>query len=109
MTDHDFTLETALRHHQAGRLQEADPIYRQILKSDPDHVDALHLLGVLAHQRGDNEHAIEFITRAIHLDGSQAAFHNNLGNALRSHEEFAGAIASYQRAAAPAELRRGPQ
>jgi predicted O-linked N-acetylglucosamine transferase (SPINDLY family) len=98
MSDHDETLQTALRHHQAGRLQEAEPIYQQILKSEPDHVDALHLLGVLAHQRGDNERAIEFIARAIHLDGSQAPFHNNLGNALRSQGQLAEAIASYERA-----------
>jgi thioredoxin-like negative regulator of GroEL len=63
MINHDEALATALRHHQAGRLQEAEPIYQQILRAEPNHVDALHLLGVLAQQRGDNERAIECIAR----------------------------------------------
>ena len=98
MANLDEALATALRLHQAGRLQDAEPIYQQILKSEPDHVDALHLLGVLAHQRGDHARAVAFIARAIGLDGSQAAFHNNLGNALGSQGQLAEAIASYQRA-----------
>jgi nucleotidyltransferase/DNA polymerase involved in DNA repair len=34
-------LATAVQHHQAGRLQAAEEIYRQILAVDPDHADAL--------------------------------------------------------------------
>jgi predicted O-linked N-acetylglucosamine transferase (SPINDLY family) len=98
MINLDEALATALRHHQAGRLQEAEPVYQQILKADPNHVDALNLLGVLALQRGDSERAIECIAGAIRRDGSQAPFHNNLGNALRSRGQLAAAIDSYQRA-----------
>lgn len=35
-------LAIALQHHQAGRLQQAEPIYREILRADPNHADALH-------------------------------------------------------------------
>jgi predicted O-linked N-acetylglucosamine transferase (SPINDLY family) len=98
MINHDEALATALRLHQAGRLGEAEPIYQQILRADPNHVDALNLLGVLAQQRGNHERAIESIARAIRLDGSQPSFHNNLGNALRSQGRLAEAIASYQSA-----------
>ena len=38
--------ELAVRHHQAGRLREAEGIYRQVLRHQPGHADALHLLGV---------------------------------------------------------------
>ncbi len=41
-------LESAQSHHQAGRLAEAEKIYRQILAQQPDNPWALHLLGVLA-------------------------------------------------------------
>ena len=41
-------MQIALGHHQAGRLAEAEAIYRQVLAQFPDHADALHLLGVLA-------------------------------------------------------------
>jgi protein O-GlcNAc transferase len=45
-------LAIAIHHHQNGRLQAAEQIYRQILQAEPDEADALHLLGVLAHQVG---------------------------------------------------------
>lgn len=45
-------IQTGLEHHQAGRLQEAETIYRAILKEQPQHANALHLLGLIAHQVG---------------------------------------------------------
>jgi|SRR5450631_2102190 len=74
----------ALRHHQAGRLSEAERLYREILQADATHGDALHCLGVVAHQRGRNDVAVELITRAIVHGGRVPAFHNNLGNALKA-------------------------
>ena len=44
--------ESGLSHHQAGRLAEAERIYREILTLQSDHPDALYLLGVLAGQSG---------------------------------------------------------
>ena len=41
-------LQRALRHHQAGQLAQAEPLDREILRAQPRHADALHLLGVLA-------------------------------------------------------------
>ena len=41
-------LEQALQHHRAGRLQEAQALYQQILNTTPDHADALHMLGLLS-------------------------------------------------------------
>ena len=38
-------IEQALEHHRAGRLQQAEAIYRQMLRQEPNHPDALHLLG----------------------------------------------------------------
>jgi hypothetical protein len=43
-------LAAAIQHHQASRLQVAEQIYRQILQSNPNHVDALHPLGLIGHQ-----------------------------------------------------------
>ena len=48
----------ALSHHQAGRLAEAESLYRQICAIEPDHVDSLHYRGVLAGQIGRNDSAI---------------------------------------------------
>ena len=43
-------LTTAIRHHQAGRLQAAEQIYRQILAVGPGQAEALHLLGLISHR-----------------------------------------------------------
>ena len=91
---------TALQHHRAGRLNEAELLYRQILESDSNHPDSLHMLGVLAHQTGQPQRAIEFIRRAIARNGAVPAFHNNLGNALGAASRWPEAEASYRRALA---------
>src|SRR5712691_4811251 len=68
--------DTAVAHHQAGRLAEAENLYRRILEADPSHAGSLHLLGVVALQRGRPDAAIE-------LNGENASFHNNIGEAYR--------------------------
>ena len=91
-------LAIAIQHHQAGRLQAAEQGYRQILALQPNHVDALHLLGVIAYQAGKHEVAVRYIGRAIGLKGTEAAFHSNLGNALRGQGKLDEAVACYRRA-----------
>ena len=53
----DAALQAALEHHQAGRLAEAETIYREILARHPDDFDTIHGLGVLAAQAGKPEMA----------------------------------------------------
>jgi predicted O-linked N-acetylglucosamine transferase (SPINDLY family) len=91
-------LAIAIQHHQAGRLQAAEQIYRQILQAEPNHADAWHLLGVIAHQAGKHGIAVEYIGRAIGLNGSAAGFHNNLGAAYCALGRIPEAIACYRRA-----------
>jgi len=52
MADVKELLRLAIEHHQQGRLDEAEVLYRQILDADPNHADANHMLGVAACQRG---------------------------------------------------------
>src|SRR5262249_44704374 len=73
----------AVAHHQAGRLVEAENLYRRILEADPNHVDGLHLLGVGGLQRGRPDIASALIGKAIALNGEDARFHNNIGEAYR--------------------------
>jgi predicted O-linked N-acetylglucosamine transferase (SPINDLY family) len=91
-------LQMALEHHQAGRLHQAQQIYQQILETEPRHADALHLLGVVAHQGGQYDTAIDLISRAIASNPSVPAFHNNLGEAYRGKHRLPEAMASYQQA-----------
>ena len=91
-------LTVAIQHHQAGRLQSAEQLYRQILAAEPEHADAWHLLGFIAYQVGRMEIAIEYIEYAIRLEGHRAEFHHNLGDAYRASGKNVRATACYQRA-----------
>jgi protein O-GlcNAc transferase len=83
--------ETAFAHHQAGRVREAEAIYRQILGADPNHFEALHLLGLVEHHFGRHDEAVELIVRAIALAGQQARYHSNLGEVYRVQGKLAEA------------------
>ncbi len=91
-------LSGAVKAHQAGKLADAERIYRQVLQHDPGNVDALHLLGVIAQQVGRHELAVKMIGQAIERLSTNAVLHANLGEALRSSGQHEDAIASYQRA-----------
>ena len=73
-------LQQAMQAHQAGRLADAELLYRELLKQAPLHPDALHLLGVLTAQQGDFDSAHELIWQAIAANPEEAMFHNNLAN-----------------------------
>ncbi|WP_434622130.1 tetratricopeptide repeat protein [Azospirillum sp. B2RO_4] len=73
----------ALRHHQAGALAAAEPLYRRVLDAEPRHSDALHLLGVLNHQRNDNAQAIALIDKAVEIAPEVADYHANRGIVLQ--------------------------
>jgi predicted O-linked N-acetylglucosamine transferase (SPINDLY family) len=90
--------ESALQHHLAGNLQQAEVLYRQILAIEPAHADALHLLGVIAHQVGKNDLAVEYISQVLRLNPEFAEAHHNLGLALAAQEKWEEAVTSYQRA-----------
>jgi tetratricopeptide (TPR) repeat protein len=77
-------LLTALVFHQQGQLERAAAIYESLLARHPHQADALHLLGVLAHQRGDHPRAAEMITRAIGLNSTAAPYHANLAEVYRA-------------------------
>ena len=89
----------ALQHHRAGRLAEAEALYRQVLAIDPRHTDGLHLLGVVADQVGQHAAAVALIRQAIAVSGEQPVFLVHLGRALKAHGDLEEAIACYRRAA----------
>jgi protein O-GlcNAc transferase len=87
-----------MRLHRGGRLADAERLYEQILQLEPRHADALHLLGVLAHQTGRHDRSVQLIESAIVVNARVPAFHNNLGNALKALGRMDDADASYQQA-----------
>ena len=93
-------LNQGMALHRQGNLADAERCYGEVLQRQPDHFDALHLLGVIAHQTRRTERGVELIKRAIGLNPKVAEAHNNLGNALRALKRPAEALASYDKAIA---------
>jgi tetratricopeptide (TPR) repeat protein len=93
MPDAATTLQNAMALHRAGKLVEAEQAYAAIPQSAPQHVDAVHLRGVLALQRGNPGQAIELITQAVRIRSDVPAMHANLAEAYRSVGRNTDAIA----------------
>ncbi len=94
----DFDKGLAL--HQQGRLAEAEPLYRRMLRTAPGHFDALHLLGVLCGQTNRFDEAHELLTRALAQRPDSAPALNNLGNTLGSLGQHEAAVQAFERALA---------
>ncbi len=92
------TLALAVQHHQAGRLQQAEDLYRQILQAEPQNVEALHLLGLTEHQMGRHQSAIEYMCASLRLKPNQAEANNNLGAAFTARGQLPEAQACFRQA-----------
>jgi tetratricopeptide (TPR) repeat protein len=93
-------LVKAVGLHRAGKLAEAEQIYRAILAVAPDQFDALHLLGVAYSDHGRLEDAEQLIGRALATRPGSAIAHYNQGNVLQRLKRSAEAIACYDKAIA---------
>ena len=87
-----------VRHHRAGRLDEAARLYQEVLAVNSCHGDSRHLLGMIAHQLGHADLAVDMITQAIAIDAGVAEYHSNLGNALVQLHRLPEAVASLRNA-----------
>jgi tetratricopeptide (TPR) repeat protein len=91
-------LAAGLKHQQAGRLAEAENCYQRVLAAQPDHADALHLLGIVAHQARRHDLAVELIGQAIKRDGQNPIYLSNLGVVLKDQGRVDEATTAYRHA-----------
>jgi tetratricopeptide (TPR) repeat protein len=96
-TSIETEFQAALAHHHAGRLADAERIYRGILAVQPCHADVLHLCGVVHAQTGRFDAAAELIGRALDIKPS-AAFYRNFANALRDSGQLDRAVLAFREA-----------
>ena len=96
----DEAVSVAIALQQDEQWAAAADIYRSILEVAPDHADALHFSGVLAHQQARSEEAVALIERSLELEPDRADWHSNLGIVLQDRLELDEAIAAYRRAIA---------
>jgi protein O-GlcNAc transferase len=93
------TLAAAIAQHRAGRLAEAERLYRLVCDADPNNARAFHLLGVVAHQLKRPD-AAALVGRAIALDPNSAEAHNDRGVILAANGLSAEALSCFERAVA---------
>jgi protein O-GlcNAc transferase len=93
-------VEEAIDHHRAGRIPEAFALYHEALTTDPEHPDALHLLGLLAYQCTDLGAAETLLREATRVAPGVAEFHGDLGTALLAAGQPADAVTSLEQATA---------
>ena len=98
--DISSAFQAALRFHQAGQIAKAQSLYREILKRDPQHFDACHLLGTSLVQQGAAREGIALISRALTVRPEHADAHFNLGHAWRAVGENGKATACFDQAIA---------
>src|SRR5262249_1208513 len=91
-------LKSAVSHHQAGRLEQGEQLYRMILAHDLNHDDALHLLGVTLVQTGRAVEGETYIRRAIAIKPTQGLYHSNLGGALTVQGRMNESTVAHRRA-----------
>jgi Flp pilus assembly protein TadD len=75
-------LKTAVEHHRAGRLPEAEPIYRRVLAAQPRNIDALYLLGLVTQATQRYAESVELFQRAVKEQPTTAKYLVNLGLSL---------------------------
>jgi protein O-GlcNAc transferase len=91
-------LDLAKAYYEAGRWQQAEQCYQQILHVNPNHADALHLLGLIAAQTGRGGLAVDYLQATLRLKPDFAAAHNNLGNVLVLQGQLPQAVESFRQA-----------
>jgi predicted TPR repeat methyltransferase len=100
----ELTLEEALAIaislQRDDRLAEAEAVYNEILRTEPNHPEALHYAGVLAHQTGRSNEGIALIEKSLALVPDRADWFSNLGIVLQERGRMDDAIDAYHRAIA---------
>jgi protein O-GlcNAc transferase len=95
-------LNKALSLQNKGRLDEASKIYRQILSSAPGHPDALHFLGMIAHQHGRLDEAAQLMAKSLTANPNNPGALNNLAGVLKDQRQYSRAADFYEAALAAA-------
>ena len=92
------TFTQAVSLFQRGDLDGAAGVCEEIVRREPRHADALHVLGVLALQKGRPAAGAELIRRSLEINPAQPQAYCSLGNALRDLRQPDAALESYRRA-----------
>jgi tetratricopeptide (TPR) repeat protein len=97
MVTEDPTFARAVELHRRGDLGSAEQLYEQILRRQPRHAGALHLLGTIHLQRGRVMEALAACDAALAIDPRNAGAHQTQGDVLHDLKRYGEAVAAYDR------------
>ena len=95
-TEETFAL--AVQNHQKNNVQNAENLYKEVLKTNPNHFESIYNLGTLLAQTNRFDLAKPLLLKAIQIQPNYAKVHNNFGNVLKELGEHQKAITSYEKA-----------
>lgn len=90
----------ARKHYEAGRLDQAEAVAKDILAHDPANAPSLALLGAIELKRRRPAAAVDWLRRAIARDPALAGAHSALGMALHALDKLDEAAACFRQAIA---------
>lgn len=94
----DEAISLAILLQKNAHLVEAENVYRGIFEIAPNHPEAMHYAGVLAHQQGRSDEAIALIEKSLMLAPERADCYSNLGIIFQALGNIDEAISAYRRA-----------
>jgi predicted O-linked N-acetylglucosamine transferase (SPINDLY family) len=93
-------LDRAIACHRQGQFAQAEALYAQILRAQPRHFDARHMLGVIRYQQGRNAEALELVETALKLSPRSDRALSNQGLILYALRRYEEALRSFDKALA---------
>jgi len=94
----DEEIRLALKHYQAGNLQQSEAIYREILKVNQNNADVFFYLGLTLQTKGQLDDALACYQKAVELRDTFFTAYNNIGNILQKKGQIDEAMTYYQKA-----------
>ncbi len=98
--DAQLLYQAARSSERLRRHPEAVSLVRECLEHDPEHVNALCMLGKLLGLTGESEEAFQHLDRALALAPEDPRVHFYRGSVLRRMEDLEGAVAAYRKSLA---------
>lgn len=86
----------ALKAHQSGDLNSAERLYKKFLKSAPREFNALQLLGVVLHAKGDDETALKYMLSSLKIKPNQPQVILNVASCQRKLKQYDAALKTLQ-------------
>ena len=98
MNSPEQTFHKAVRYYEKGKLKKARQCLLDIQRRQPDILDVLHLLSLIALQRERADEAVGYLEKAVRLASNSADLHGLLGSALKKAGRPIDALSAFESA-----------